>query len=341
MRTTATNKYPVLGFSLLVIILQLVGCSLSDNTMPMPSVQHIVKARSFKSLWLKNNVYVVWNGFSPMLGATLGKVCFLGGLNNDSENNLTCLDSKTGDLLWRATSGTHTAFYARSDGLYVAYSGMTGVRKYSLDGKIIWSKSLLANGSVYLQSFNDQIHVLVNPDTYYLLKAETGELIRKIEKQNIIYHDDNQYVVYLSDLRFYSTSDQKIIWSVNLDNVLELAPLLTKDIVMLRTGRVIGSAYAIDRQTGKVLWITEPNIISTIAYSVSNKKAYFFSRDGRLTEKNISSGQEVVIAQFENQDFKLNGDAAVGGYEVSLDEANRLLYLYLGDSRQLFTFQMN
>jgi len=316
------------------------GCLPSDKAISPPPVLHKAETINSKTIWSRHDVYVAWNGFSPMLGAASGRICFLGGIENTIQGNLICLNSASGDLLWQVTSGVHaTAFYIRADGVYVAYSGYTEIRKYNFEGQVVWSRSILGNGSVYVQSFEDQIHILATPDIYYSLNATTGETIYKIKNRNVIFRDDDQALVYLSGLRSYPAKDKNPMWVVNLDDVLELAPLITRDIIFLRTGRAQGSVYAIERKTGKVLW-RKGNTISTIAYTSLKNKIYILRLDGRLIEIDIPSGEETAVAEFRNQDFLSNGDALVGGYEVAFDDLNGVLFLYLGDSRQLFAFRM-
>jgi len=36
----------------------------------------------------------------------------------------------------------------------------------------------------------------------------------------------------------------------------------------------------------------------------------------------------------------LNGEKRVGGYEIAFDDSTQMIYILLGDSRQLFAFKV-
>jgi hypothetical protein len=61
---------------------------------------------------------------------------------------------------------------------------------------------------------------------------------------------------------------------------------------------------------------------------------------GKLLSIDRNSGQQIILAEFTSVPFVINGEQQVGGYEVAFDDSTQRLYVLLGDSRQLFAFQV-
>jgi len=101
----------------------------------------------------------------------------------------------------------------------------------------------------------------------------------------------------------------------------------------------MGSVYAMQRSTGKILWKTDNNVISNIVISPAKKLAYVLTRDGKLLGIDIDNGASTTLIEFSNVPFVLNGEDIVGGYELAYDQTTKSLFILLGDSRQLFAFK--
>jgi len=67
---------------------------------------------------------------------------------------------------------------------------------------------------------------------------------------------------------------------------------------------------------------------------------FALTQSGQLLKINTSNGEQSVLLSFSPQPFVLNGDSIVGGYEIGFDESNNILFILLGDSRQLFAFKI-
>jgi hypothetical protein len=68
---------------------------------------------------------------------------------------------------------------------------------------------------------------------------------------------------------------------------------------------------------------------------------YVISRDGQLLSIDNVGGKQTILAKFSSTPFILNGDVPyIGGYEIAFDDSTQMLYVLLGDSRQLFAFKM-
>jgi outer membrane protein assembly factor BamB len=153
---------------------------------------------------------------------------------------------------------------------------------------------------------------------------------------------EDTFLPWGKGMKAINTNTGNLLWEVELDRELTLAPVFTDNIIYLRTGRGVGSAYAIERSTGKILWKTDNTIISNLALSTKKDSVYVLNQSGELWKIDGSSGESEHIIEFTNTPFLINGpEEIVGGYELAYDNTENILYILLGDSRQLFAYQMN
>lgn len=64
------------------------------------------------------------------------------------------------------------------------------------------------------------------------------------------------------------------------------------------------------------------------------------TEDGYLLGIDKDNGTQIALAKFSNAPFVLDGKDQGGGYEIAFDESTQILFVLLGDSRQLFAFQL-
>jgi outer membrane protein assembly factor BamB len=226
-----------------------------------------------------------------------------------------------------------------SDGLYVGCSGNTYVVKYDLNGDKLWSTPLRGPGIRYMYLIDDQLQVSTSLDELVGLNTSDGK--------GTLLHSDDQIVIFstlavsyvdLNGLRAVDNNTKTVLWNTEWDGLFWLAPVFLADVILFRTGIEMGRIYGIDRASGATLWRTDENIISNIAYSPTKATVYALSRDGQLLAINPISGEQSILAEFSSVPFILDGE--VGGYELAFDDTTQLLYVLLGDSRQLFAFQI-
>ena len=324
---------------LLLLFFFLTSCT--PNTFPPPISKHEVYdiQAGNKEIWSITDFYIGQDSFSTRMGAAQGRFCFLGNKTNVMESKVSCLDSTNGKLLWSAFSGNSSTFTITDNGVFLGYSGIPGIAKYSLDGDFLWEQTLNGTGVVYIYEIDDQVQVLSVPEKLSIFDTSTGKLINKIKGEKIFITTPTEQFINLFGLTLLSPATGKTLWETDLDDYLELAPIFSKKLIFVRTGQVIGSVYAIDRASGKILWETDDNIISNIAYSPGEEVVYVLSDKGELLRID-SAGAAITLLRFSKTPFFLNGDAQVGGYEVAYDEKTNSLFITLGDSRQLFAFHV-
>lgn len=340
MKTKNTNK---LFIYFLVSIAVLSGCA-SRYTLSKPTVQHLtIPASNFEKIW-EQTTYTMQNDYMPPLGAASGKVCYLGATTNQDTHDVSCLDGQTGQLIWQESSDGASKILVTDNSVYLARSGgLTGVGRLGIeDGSLVWYQSVKGSGIEYASVFNNELQILAVPNRLFGLEIASGEVIKQYAEGSHAFLQTNSET-FISQPRFSSTSNQtgETLWVTALGDVLLQLPIVLEDVILARTGRVQGTAYGVNRETGDVLWKTSNNIISNIAYSPIGQQAFVLDKDGNLKAINVHSGKEEILLQFSSIPFVLNGEKIVGGYELAYDDGTNMLFVLLGDSRQLIAFQEN
>jgi outer membrane protein assembly factor BamB len=289
-------------------------------------------------LWSKENIYPVWNTFDTTIDALNGMVCFLGGLDRSTDNNIVCLNSKSGELLWQKQSGHHNSIVMMPDAIYVSYYNLPGIKRFDNSGKEVWNKHLPGTGTDYLYVVGDHLQVLTVPENFTVLDFQANELDNLKDEKIFISVPEGEFIS-LNGIQLAKASE--VIWQYNyFDDVLEMAPLFTETKVFVRTGQQLGSIYSLDRKSGQLLWKTNGEIVSNVVYSPANQVIYALSRDGKLLSMNENDGSVNVLAEFSSTPFVLNGEENVGCYQLAYDPNESVLFVSIGDSRQLFAFDI-
>lgn len=305
--------------------------------------EHNVNPTSeFEVIWSRGGIYTIQLASSKLMDANSELVCFIGAMKNDGQSeSINCLNPLNGELLWQKSNNTSANILIYKDGVYVDSNGMPGVEKYDLNGMLLWTQRLKGTGVVNLYIFDGNLQVLVVPKKLVELNLSDGSIAQELsEGFKAFIKTDRETIIYEDGVKFLSTDMKNVIWHNNqLDRSLWMAPVLLSDTILLRTGKVRGSVYALDRKTGTMLWKTSDNIISNIAYSETKKTIYLLTLEGSLIAVNQISGEEKHLAQFTSTPFILNGEQQVGSYDLAFDDSLNMLFLILGDSRQLIAFQ--
>ena len=297
------NKKAVLNFTIACTCLMLslfLGGCESYHYTPVAS-HKVIETLGLEEVWKHDNVFVGDSG-NPSMVASKGTVAFLGGLDINDQSSLTVLSAESGELLWQKGRGTPTAIFASSDALFIGQSGLAGVTKFDLaTGGIIWHTSLDARGLTSLTVLEDEIYVNTTGTT------------------------DKFFVL--------NATTGEIVRQV--DNQIFRILVFTEDANLLLNG---GKIYCLEPTTGKVKWQTEYIAASNLV-SVEDF-VFFLSKDGQLQALDLQSGALKYFVQFDTDHFILNGEAYVGGYNVAYDPQTKLIFAQLGDSAQLFAFQV-
>ncbi len=284
----------------------------------------VERGKTLQELWSRTNVFADFGS----LAAARGKVFLVGSLVPPEAKNfkgffILALDGANGEVLWQAEKGhSIDTLYATSSALYVGAGGTGRAMAYALDtGQILWSVPLPGARSFYRLRVVDNLMYIVAYNGSFLLRADTGEVIHKPTK--------NLTTTTLQELepqlRAFTSPD-----SVSLDYFREL---VNGAIILMPNGVVK------DRQTGTKLWHlweTQPDVVSNLA--ATKTTLYLFTQEGQLVGRDVRSGELVTWVQFELETWSTS-DPSSGRY-VAVDEEAGLLYVYLGNSQQLFAFKI-
>lgn len=341
VKTKNTDKF-IISLLISISISILSGCWPS-YTLPEPDVKHIAYPEpSMKEIW-SQTIYAMQDDRMSPLDAASGIVCFVGALTSYDDHDVFCLDGLTGKILWQNTQGA-SKIQVTNDAVYLARSGgFTGVGKFNVDdGSFLWYKGLKGSGISHMSVFNQEVQVLAVPDGLFGLDIATGKITQQYSDQiNTFVHTDVDTFVLRDNFKAISNVTEEVLWAVNLIGVLKQVPIVLDKVVLVRTGGVMGVTYGINRKSGDVLWETGDNIISNVAYSLKNEKAYMLTKEGDLLSIDMYSGKKEILIKFSSVPFSLNSPQVVGGYELAFNDSIGMIFILLGDSRQLIAFQEN
>ncbi len=334
------NLYLTIAIVICTLIME--SCS-PQPAFSRPNIIHTpdVIKEPVRLLWSVNEVYTSQNDFQSMVSASSGLVCVMGDLAYPPQNELTCLEGVDGTIEWQKTIRVPNGIFMDPDGVYVSNGGIAGLHKFDHSGKLEWDLSLTETTVKYMYPYDDQLQLFLLPEKFMTLDKDNGDKIAVIDGERIIYGTETERFVINYSLESRSLDLKDVNWKLDISsNNIRLAPLFTDKLILLRTGRVIGTLLAVDRITGQISWKTENIVISNIAYWSTKNVLFVLTQSGQLLEIDIDSGEESVLLSFSPAPFVLYGDAIVGGYELALDESNNILFVLLGDSRQLFAFKL-
>lgn len=343
MKSTKATKFLIAH----VIFVALMACSslginsLSTPTI-VPAVRHTVTDPvSMDLIWVAEEVYIHRNDQDNALDSAHGKTCFLGNVYERRQylDDLNCLDSQNGNILWSFNSGTHDEIAVTPNGIFVTYIGPASVRKYDFqDGDLVWRSNELGGrmGSSYLYSEDGQIEVLFLHERTVLVSANDGKVLRTIANQSVYVSEHDEILIDFDGLTSRKTSTNDIIWEYPDTNIYP-APLFTGDKIFVRRG-FSDTAYALDRRSGTLLWET-PKVLTNFAYSPNKHVVYALREGGELLAIDENSGKESLVAVFSPAPFRLSDGNNDFSYELSYDEKEQVLVVYTGDSSQLFALR--
>lgn len=307
-----------------------------------PVSRSIAQMTDVESIWMLNDIYIAWNSHDITLDSFMGITCFLGDLGKRNlYKNFICLGSQDGQFMWAKETGIQSTITIAHDGIYVAYSSGAYLSKFdSQTGDLIWKKSLGGTGSIYLYYLDNQTQVsTTNPENLWVLDTN-GKVVKTLKgNRTFVLMNDDAYVNLNGLKRIRATDPNQVVWEYIDTQRLRQAPLFTKDKIFLRNGDGFsGTAYALDRNNGTLLW-SITNVIGNLVHSPQDQLVYALQEDGALLAIDENSGSKKEIVRFSNGSFSTFDGIDTSGYQLAYDNENHILTVYLGDSRQLFAFQ--
>jgi outer membrane protein assembly factor BamB len=185
-------------------------------------------------------------------------------------------------------------------------------------GDDIFSSPAVAEGIVYVGSYDDSL---------YVFDAKSGKLLWKYETENDISSSPAvaEGIVYVgsADNHLYALDAKsgKLLWKYETENDISSSPAVAEGIVYV--GSYDDSLYVFDAKSGKLLWKyeTESDIRSSPA--VAERIVYVGSADNHLYALDAKSGK--LLWKYETGDDVFSSPAVAEG-TVYVGSADNHLY---------------
>jgi outer membrane protein assembly factor BamB len=208
------------------------------------------------------------------------------------------------------------------------------------------------SGQVWLTTINNEgdiSRILISPDGLNVY-TETGHVFRLSRSTGEVqekYSLDCSLAVLTSAIIFdrcnggleaLDSGSRNKLWEYFLDEPIHGLPIIIDDYLVVRTGLRFGNLFVFDRVQGNLLWHTTTNNIvgNPIKYQ---GLLYDVTTDGELQGYDLNNGQiqtRLLFAPLVNSDHDKSIENA---YFLAADE--KRIYVYFGDSLQLFALQIS
>jgi outer membrane protein assembly factor BamB len=275
--------------------------TLSSNDETYWVIPNANHSASTPELWALSDIYM-GEGLKPEMVAVEGKLILLGSDEITRRKGVIAFDGPTGNVIWRSD------FYGLSVvtvGARVIVGGFSRVLALnSENGQTLWETHVPANvGRVELR--DNLLYVVGGDPPTEILDPGTGNIVDQFEEPFSFWQE----------------------------------PSLGSSL--FRTGRG-EEIIAIDAVSGLEIWRKEAKIISNLAITPSH--LYALDLRGDLLRIDPLTGYSEIFVQFIPAPFNLqNEDNGVryNYYYIAAEPLANFLFVYLGDSAQLFAFEID
>lgn len=312
----------------LVIIFQfflILGCAEINTPSgtvwePASTFHNVVKADSYRMLWSRSNLYIA-DWVTLGMATSDEKVFIIGSSDINAGSRLMALDIFSGDIVWESEIKYMSKVYTIEGGVYVDEEGRGGsVKKYDpYTGDELWFRQFWDSGGVlHIISYNNKLHVYLAPDKHKTLDPSDRKTV-------------------------FSLFSSPPFFDSRICGVSYQTPVYLKDIILYRSNPSLikGEVCALDYFSGETQWKTNLGVISNI---VAKEDAIFvLVESGDLLALNPSTGKVIseLRISFDGSPFTLYGDRTTsGGYFLAYEAKQNILIVYLGDSRQIYAFEI-
>jgi len=293
----------------------------APSQKPIPRAPVITSHNSsMTSLWVHTDYFIDSSSHTQIVA--LGNKLFIIGSASDKElPRLIALDVYTGNIIWQYGDANVNVLAISETILFVGQVGQV-VALNPDNGTGVWSTSLPFSRSVTKLLVRDNmLYVDTVGGNHVILDAETGNIL-----QEIAYTVDN------------APNNDIPVWSdknMNLEFVGNIMYFQKQTGYPDYKGEII----AMDEVSGSQIWSSGPLSAAT-RIAASPLGIFVLGLDGKLLRFSPTDGAKDQVIQFEPAPILRNEDGWVYGYHVAVDSDNQLLFVYLGDSAQLFAFQL-
>lgn len=284
-----------------------------------PVITH--RNSSLTPLWVRTNYYMKSSDHIRMVA--LGNKLFTVGSASDKElSRLIALDARTGDIIWQYGDANVSVLTVSASKLFIGELGGGRVTALNPDtGAIEWSTNGRIGNVTNVLVRENILYVDVVGENYILFDADTGNILQTIP-----------YVVGKAP------NPDIPIWS---DHNMNLQFVGTMEFIQYPTDFPMykGEITATDEISGNQIW-TSGSFYAATRLAASPLGVFVLDSDGKLLRFNPTDGTKDQVIQFTPAPNLSNNDGWFYDYHIAIDSDSQLLFVYLGDSAQLFAFQL-
>jgi outer membrane protein assembly factor BamB len=309
---------------------------------PNSKVRHILSETSFADIaWSKDNIMTDIDKNSATLLSAPNRIISL----SVQPKTIYAFDSSTGEIIWEQNGGLPNVIATQDTVLYASYLNI--IQAYdTTTGKSIWNANTPYAGTFLTINFLDNNIFLRSSNSSFFILDSHGQLLKSTDPYYFpmpyIVGDDITYADNDNGILALETKTGNIIWQTNIEGAYYTGPYFLENNIYLRTGSSVipGSVYAIDKDSGEILWRNDADAISNLCSLGDN--LYFLTLDGYLMVLDRETGLEVAKLEFSPRPFILpTAEWRLGGYYVTSDPTNDIIAVSLGDSYQVFALKIN
>ena len=317
------------------------ACMVVEAGLPHPAIYRSLETNEeFDEIWHVENIQMTYNRRRTNMVGAPGRIIIMGWKRGSLPTAKPIgLDSLTGETVWTIFNGADgDSIISQGELLYRGTVGIATVQSYQTDaGKLLWSTRLpWAHSTDDIYFAANKIFVHTNDGEFFILDQE-GEILNSFSEMNrtFLAINDVIYLEYNSGIKAVRISSKEELWRVELDNRYTDAPIFDDGTIFIRTWHDPPSVYAIDQNSGEILWKISQNVHSNLF--VLGEKIYFLSFDGSLVTIRRNTGEEISRVMFSPA-FDL--DKQNGGYFICGDPTNNVLAVSFGDNSQIMGLKM-
>jgi hypothetical protein len=302
------------------IILQGCNTGYSPEWEP-PSASHSLsfeKSKSSHVLW-KKEIYTLNSALKKVpCVATQGVIVLVGSSNAQNQANILAFESSSGDEVWHIDIDNIGILANSEYGIFIA----DGVNLYLVEpktGHIKWRKELLDIRNITSMMYVDGFLYINGTGIYsYYVIGSDGQVISKHTQLSDFY-------THYSQIPFYPE--------------LPFGYVYGKDYFIEQRGDAIYSGYVSNRFTNELLWQIKKDSISN--FEIYDNNVLWISVDSQIKIANGVSGNLIEAIEIDPKIdfFNPTDNIQHRGYYICSDNQSRMIYVILGDSRQIFALK--
>lgn len=264
--------------------------------------------------------------------------------------SLTAFDAFTSVVTWQIDGKFWPGLFHNSTYLYAVIDGNHIVTYEPETGERVWGSKLQGiRGVSHVTATETELFIDGVPDKFFIFDARTGTRTTAASSSG-----DMGYTAFLVEndtvywhewpLSLVSTNLQtdERNWSQTFEGRrFEQTPIFTEELIFVVS--FWGQLFALDKETGAILWQTAPldslihaeRVVSNVA--VADGVVYYLTQDSQLRALNMYTGELLGTVAFTPSLFALETDIVNHRFDVAAD--GDLVAVYFGDSYQIFAFR--